>query len=338
MKASVLLSCVAVLALGGSAHSVTIETVPVGNVGNTGEWSGGSYGGSGSDRICGAVDYEYNIGKYEVTVGQYTEFLNAVARTDTYGLYSEEMWTSSQGCKILQSGSSGEYVYTIALDRANRPVNYISFGDAARFTNWLANGQPTGLQDPNTTENGSYALLGATGDAALLAVEREADAGYVIPSEDEWYKAAFYDSTLNGSIGGYYDYATGTDLVPDNNPPWTDTGNSANYYDNGEHAIGSPYYASEVGAYEASPSYYGTFDQNGNIFEWVSGPSYRGIRGGSLGNGEDDMRAADRSEGGLPSLEYSQSGFRVAFVPEPASLCLLGIGGLTLFRRSRPFK
>ena len=42
------------------------------------------------DRICGSVGYNYNIGKYEVTAGQYTEFLNAVARTDTYGLYNTQ--------------------------------------------------------------------------------------------------------------------------------------------------------------------------------------------------------------------------------------------------------
>ena len=69
------------LAVGAGAADIAIATVPVGDAGNTGEWSGASHGGSGSDRICGAVDYEYNIGKYEVTAGQYTEFLNAVVVT-----------------------------------------------------------------------------------------------------------------------------------------------------------------------------------------------------------------------------------------------------------------
>ena len=53
-----------VLAVGLPASAVNIETVPVGNVGNTGEWSGESYGGFGPDRICGAVAYAYNIAKY----------------------------------------------------------------------------------------------------------------------------------------------------------------------------------------------------------------------------------------------------------------------------------
>ena len=39
----------------------------------------------------GAVDYNYSIDKYDVTLGQYTQFLNAVAKTDTYGLYNSYM-------------------------------------------------------------------------------------------------------------------------------------------------------------------------------------------------------------------------------------------------------
>ena len=87
-----------VLNMGGTRDAcgtwtglASLETVPVGDVGNAGEWSGESYGGYGKNRICGSVSYEYNIGKYEVTAGQYTEFLNAVAKTDTYGLYNTSM-------------------------------------------------------------------------------------------------------------------------------------------------------------------------------------------------------------------------------------------------------
>ena len=35
----------------------------------------------------GAVNYIYNIGEYAVTAGQYTAFLNAVAKTDPDRLY-----------------------------------------------------------------------------------------------------------------------------------------------------------------------------------------------------------------------------------------------------------
>ena len=79
------------LVVATSGWAVTIDTVSVGDPGNVGEGSGESYGGYGPNRICGAVDYAYRIGKYEVTAGQYTEFLNAAARTDPYGLYTPAM-------------------------------------------------------------------------------------------------------------------------------------------------------------------------------------------------------------------------------------------------------
>ncbi len=133
------------------AQAVTIETVPVGDPGNVGEWCGLSYGygGYGPDRICGAVDYTYNIGKYEVTAGQYTAFLNAVGGVDTYVLYNTDMCANRLGQRDYadrRRERRQSYIYTVAADFANRPVNYVSWGDAARFANWLHNGQPTGCR------------------------------------------------------------------------------------------------------------------------------------------------------------------------------------------------
>ncbi len=110
-------------------QAVDMVTVPVGNPGNAGENSGESEpGGMGTDRICGAVDYVYSIGKYEVTAGQYTVFLNAVAATETYGLYNTNMWMQEWGCKIYRAGESPNFSYSVAPDRTDRPVNYISWG------------------------------------------------------------------------------------------------------------------------------------------------------------------------------------------------------------------
>jgi hypothetical protein len=44
------------------------------------------------------VSYIYDIGKFEITAGEYAEFLNAVAHTDTYGLYNTSMWSNIWGC------------------------------------------------------------------------------------------------------------------------------------------------------------------------------------------------------------------------------------------------
>ena len=274
--------------LVGVGQAANIEVVTVGNPGNVGEQSRLDF--YSDTTYYGGVDYVYSIGKYEVTAGQYTEFLNAVADDDTYGLYNSKMWSSDFGCKIQQSGSSGSFSYSVAGNREDRPVSDVSWGGAARFSNWLHNGQPTGAQDLTTTEDGAYYLNGATSDAALMAVTREADATWCIPTENEWYKAAYYDSDTNA----YFDYPTDSDSAPGNkyNP---DPGNNANIFLD-DYVIGYPYYTSEVGEFENSASPYGTFDQGGNVGEWneTAIDSFRGLRGGWYGNDEGSLHSRFR--------------------------------------------
>lgn len=338
MKRLTLFLAVALIVFAvGAAQAVNIETVPVGNSGNAGELSGASVpGGYGPDRICGAVNYAYNIGKYEVTAGQYAEFLNAVAKADPYGLYAPNMDALSGGCQITRNGTSGSYTYDFSgrpsgmeSDWANRPVNFVSWGDAARFCNWLHNGQPTGPQGLATTEDGAYYLNGATSKIDLLTATRKADAKWWIPSEDEWYKAA-YHVKIGGTRPWYYDYPTGTNAVPSNalSSPSADPGNNANFYDT-SYTIGSPYYRTPVGAFENSDSLYGTFDQGGNVEEWndaVIYDFYRVARGGSYGKGQKNGLLASYRNGVNPTFEGSGIGFRVAGVPEPSSIAILLAG------------
>ncbi len=300
-----------VLACVSTAQAVEMELVTVGSPGNAGEWSGEGAGGYGPDRICGAVDYVYNIGTFEVTAGQYTEFLNAVADEDTFGLYNANMWNSEYGCKIERTGSWPNFSYSVAPDWAGRPVNYVSWGDAARFCNWLHNGQPEGVQDLTTTEDGSYYLNGATSYDRLMAVGRDPDATWVIPSEDEWYKAAYHYN--DGATSNYYDYPPSTDELLNNGNPEGDTGNSANFYD-GDYTIGSPYYRTRAGFFGLSESPYNTFDQGGNVSEWNEAVVYgsgRGLRGGSFYVYPGSLRAAARGSY-APTSAYGYIGFRVA--------------------------
>lgn len=293
-------------ALAQGAPQVVIETVIVGNPGNAGD--------SQSQGIFGAVDYVYAIGMYEVTAAQYTAFLNAVAATDTYALYSVSMWTHAEGCKIERIGSPGSYRYRVAPDWANRPVNFVSWGDAARFTNWLHNGQPTGAQDLTTTEDGSYFLNGMTRDSQFEDVVREPDATWVIPTENEWYKAAYHKN--DGMTGNYWSYPTGADNGVGNDLVDTDPGNNATYSrPPADYTIGAPYHRTEVGAHENSASPYGTFDQGGNVKEFnetVPEPDIRGIRGGSWYWGLPLLNASDRPTDMHSSDQESDLGFRVA--------------------------
>jgi formylglycine-generating enzyme len=288
------------------ATPIGIDTVTVGNPGNAGdpiEFQG----------VFGAVGYVFAIGKYEVTAGQYAAFLAAVAATDPHGLYDTRMWTHAEGCKIERTGSPGSYAYGIAPDWANRPVNFVSWGDAARFANWLHNGQPTGAPSLTTTEDGSYFLNGKVTDWDLETVVREPDATWVLPTENEWFKAAYHKN--DGVTGNYWNHPTAHNTAVSNDLIDPDPGNNATFRAfAGDFTIGPPYYRTVVGAHENSASGYGAFDLGGNVQEFnetVPEPDIRGIRGGSWFWGDVlgkwyrpvDMHSSD---------QFSDLGFRVA--------------------------
>ena len=271
-KAEVLMALVVagVLLAGGAAFGQTHApwpsnwndwndpalSVTVGNPGNVADTHGAAYG---------AVSYTFNMAKFEVTAGQYTAFLDAVAKTDTYGLYNTYMWLETYGCKIQQSGSSGSYSYSVASDYANRPVNYVCFWDACRFANWLHNGQPAGTEGPGTTETGAYTL---TSDGIVNnTITRNANWKWAVTSEDEWYKAAYHKN--DGATGDYFDYATSSDNVPGRDMvEATNPGNNGNYQGNPCPIDSATYYNTVAGEFQLSDSPYGTFDQGGNVWEW----------------------------------------------------------------------
>lgn len=304
--------------------AVNIDYVTVGNAGNAADAATGS--------LYGAVAYAYNIAKNETTISQYAAFLNAVAKTDTYSLYSTGM-TDSYINGISRSGSSGSYTYTVNPGSGNKPITYVSWFDAARFTNWLHNGQPGGAQDAASTEDGAYTLLGAM--SGIIAKNGGAKAW--IPSENEWYKAAYYDPNKGGvGVGGYWSLATQSNTLAGNT---AGVANSANY-DDGDY-VGYPGMAlTDVGAYGMnSDSAYGTNDQAGNVWEWndsVISSSSRGLRGGSWGDGEVGLRASARIAYDPAFEDDNLMGFRVASVPEPTSFVLTMLaGGAMLARRKR---
>jgi formylglycine-generating enzyme required for sulfatase activity len=299
------------LAASAASASIVIQTSFVGDAGNANDTTG--YGG---------VSYGYHIGTYEVTNSQYTAFLNAVAATDTHSLYDPDMGTWRGG--INRTGSSGSYTYSVKTGFDNKPVNYVSFWDAARFANWLTNGD---------TETGVYNLNGTT-NPTNNTITRDATAwangGVAVASENEWYKAAYYDGN-----GSYYDYPTQNDSAPTDIAPGDATGsNNANY----NSAVGS---FTDVGAYSNSASYYGTFDQGGNVWEYndtIVGSSVRGMRGGAFNGSDNDLQSSYRIFSD-PSTAPSYTGFRVsslAPIPEPSAyaaiLGCLGLG-LALMRR-----
>jgi len=144
--------------LAGPASAVTIDWVTVGDPGNAADTpSTNCYSAN-----CGAVGYEYSISKYEVTNAQYAEFLNLKAASDPLGLYNLFMSSNAQG-GITRSGSSGSYTYAVKSGFADKPVNYVSFYDSLRFTNWLNNGQGGADTESGRTRFSAGRRLRATG-------------------------------------------------------------------------------------------------------------------------------------------------------------------------------
>jgi sulfatase modifying factor 1 len=291
------------------------ELVTIGNPGN-----------SNDDTGFGAVSYSYRIGKYSVTIREYTDFLNAVAKTDTYSLYHTEMATDLNSAGISRSGASGNYVYSVMNNSgisANRPITYVTWFNAARFANWMSNGKPVGSQNRTTTENGAYALNGTTSGIApaknLINPNTGSAPTYYIPLENEWYKAAYYNPMLNS----YYDFATKSNTAPGNTIGHQL--NQANYFiANGKgfsvtqsltfHSR-TQNYLTDVGSFTASASYYGTFDQNGDADQWndLDGtPSlYRGLRGGFYFAGPTPLKSLLFAKS-IATNFYNGGGFRLA--------------------------
>jgi len=208
----------------------------------------------------GAVPYTYQIGEYDVTLSQYATFLSSVAVSgDPYGLYTPGMATDMPTCGILQTSSSSGYSYALKGNKnGTMPVFDVTWGDAARFVNWLSNGEPTtGTEAAGTTETGTYNLNGGTSNAALMAVTRSTTAAWVLPNVNEWYKASYYVG--GGTNAGYWVYATQSNTTPSN--VLSSTGkNNANFSGYGAAGPSDPVnYLTPVGFFAGSPSAYGTY-------------------------------------------------------------------------------
>ena len=213
--------------------------------------------------------------------------------------------------------------------------------------NWLHNGQPTGGQTVATTEAGSYAVNG-TPSLYSKVIERSPGATWALPTIEEWYKAAYHEN--DGITDHYWRYPLQSNLPPDSDqPPGNDVPNPTNVinafrlggpessYNQGYAVTGSAVldgeqnYLTEVGAYALAKGPYGTYDQGGNLLEWVAGDIWADLIGGSWEYSA--LLSRSDTQGFLGFAPFAQKGFRVALVPEPSSFVLgaLGLIGLVAY-------
>ena len=255
------------------------------------------YAGNAADVSTGygAVSDSYRMGMHEITIDQFTK-ANAAA-LGTLGDGNENPWSI---------GVNGAALNT-------------SWLEAAKFANYLTSG---------TYNGGAYQFSDVN---TLTGVDRAAAVGtygtvYVLPTEDEWYKAAFLKS--DGSA--YTLYASGDPV------PGVET--DANYGGFGG-TYSSPW---DVGTGNAENN--GTFDMNGNVREWNESAwdgtldnmgESRVVRDGAFHSDEALLRSSNRI-GFSPSIEGNTIGFRVAAIPEPSSVAMVGmVSGLGFFIRRR---
>lgn len=309
-----------------TASAVTMAWSQVGSPGNASDTNDGDDETPGIQHF-GAVDHVYAISTYDVTVSQYVEFLNAKVPSgnDPLALYNSSMGGPYGGIKFTAAAPTGTK-YSAIPGRENHPANWVSWLDAVRFANWMNNGQGNG-----STETGAYTLQGGTAiPSNYKTITRSPSATIVLPSEDEWYKAAYYNPATNS----YYLHPTSSNSAPIGSAP-TAVPNRANI------SPGGPNDLTDVGAYSGTTSPIGALDMAGNVVQYnettfvnALGQVSHGIRGQpfNVAPGSGTQSSIRPSDAGVDEFMI---GFRLVMVPEPSTgvLAALALGFIWAFRK-----
>ncbi len=281
----------------GGANEFTIDFVNISGDASSANGTNISSGSPGDSWYRTFTDpgNDYRMGTYEITNDQFAMFTA-----------NSPYWTG-----------------------ADVPANQVSWYEGAQFVNFLntSTGNPAAYKF-----SGSTFSVWESGDAGYDADNpyRNSNAYYFLPTEDEWVKAAYW----NGTSLQTYATKAGESLTQGDGT----SGTGWNYRGIDGYAT-DPYGPWDVGS--GSEELNGTFDMMGNLWEWKESPyssgdylpgSYRGIRDGSYSNYAIYLSSSTRNSSN-PYVESNYLGFRVASVPEPATLLFLGLGGLMLRRK-----
>jgi sulfatase modifying factor 1 len=308
----------AVASLSSAVFGVTVDYATVGNPGNS----------ANSTTGWGAVSDVFKISKYETTNAQYVEFLNKVdaAGTNPNGVYNAQLGTDALGGITFNAGAASGSKYTVKAGTApsgvaytNMPVLFTTWFSAARFANWIQNGEQA---NSSSMETGAYTLNNQTSGNAPA---RNPGATVFLPSRDEWYKAAFYNGA---GAGSWNTWAGGSNTQPGNTVTNVTLANVANY---GGSATPSTNPIA-VGSYINTTSSYGVFDMLGNATEYTD--TSNSSAKVQLFSGSWGTLLSEATQWNVNSTAIFRStatatphiGFRVAAVPEPATIALASVG------------
>ena len=285
---------------GSGPDTFTIDFVNIGNAGN-------GNNGSNVSVSAGGVAYGFNMGVTEVAQDWITKATNLGLSNVTAGAWA-----------------------------GNQPAADLTWYEAAAFVNFL--NVSTGHQAAYQLDSGNTALtLWSSAQAWQAGGEnlyRHKDAYYFLPSENEWYKAAYHKN--DGVTANYWYYPTVSNTAPTPVAGGTVAGTAV--YNGG--AVVAPADVTNAGGLSA----YGTLGQGGNVVEWRESafdgvndaPSeYRVFGGGSWASAAIQLSTGLLS-GNDPAFSDSTTGFRVASVPEPSCAgLLLSASLLSLAQRRR---
>jgi len=315
-------SCVAIAVASMAASAFGAVTISYGTVGNPGN--------PANTNGWGAVSSTFQISQYETTNAQYVEFLNKVdaGGTNPNGVYNSLMSSDALGGITFNAGAASGSKYAVkggtnpnGAAYGGAPVVFTTWFSAARFANWLQNGQQASAA---SMETGAYTLANQTSGAIP---SRNPGAQVVLPSRDEWYKAAFY----TGAGSSYNLYPTSSGSAPTNTITNLTLINAANYG-----AIATPTLSPiPTGSYINTTSAYGMYDMFGNATEFTD------TAGTGADAGKPQMFSGSWATTLAQTTQWNanataifrssttatgQVGFRVAAVPEPATIGLAGAG------------
>lgn len=271
----------------------------------------------------GQVAESFSIGQFETTNGEFAEFLNAVDGhgANDFGVYDLRMGADPRGGISFDPSHPRGKKYVPRIDMGNKPVNFVTIQTAMRFVNWLHNGQGSG-----DTEDGAYDM------SAGLPTTRLPGAKFWIPTYDEWFKAAYFDPTINSGNGGYWVYPTRSNTLTlataDDHGNISNPGQDVANHEKRADWNGLDGNVTTVGsAGPASQSYFGTFDQGGNVREFtelaITNAGSNGsmlvadgaFAGGSFWHNsriEGELTKNAFIEGATVDEGYLNNGFRVA--------------------------